>query len=247
LGAAESGPPVLSAGIFSARRTGSARGPGDEWLETDIRPSAATNGGPLLNLKGEVLGIVTSSPGRREAPPGRHHTLPSTRVRRIAADLADFGQVRRPYLGVDIEPVSVLPGRQSGPGSVVISGVRAGTPAAAAGLQGGDRILAANGKPVLSLGQLQSAVEATPIGEELNIQIDRGGQRIEVKVRPQAQPMPGSPGAGVRSRIEPDLERDAARGRIRSRQRGAQGDPGVPRVKPPDPETPELDPIPKPD
>jgi serine protease Do len=174
-----------------------------------------------------------------------NYVLPSTRIRRIASDLADFGQVRRAYLGVDIEPSELLQGRPSGPGALVISGVRPNTPAAAAGLRGGDRILSVGGKPVLSLGQLQSAVEAAPIGEELTLVVERGRQRIEVKVRPQAQPVPEGPGGGVRSRIEPELERDQARGRVRSRQRGGQSDQAAPKVKPPDPETPELDPIPK--
>jgi serine protease Do len=166
-------------------------------------------------------------------------------VRRIATDLADFGQVRRAYLGIDIEPLSGLPGRPSGPGTVVISGVRPNTPAAAAGLQGGDRIISVNGKAVLSLGQLQSAVEATPIGEELSMQIERAGQRIDVKVRPQAQPVPSGFGGAVRSRIEPEPERGAGRGPIRGRERRGQGDPVSPKAKPPEPETPELDPIPK--
>jgi serine protease Do len=245
LGAGRGSPPSLSAGIFSARRQGIAGAPGDEWLETDTRLSLADSGGPLVNLKGEVVGINAAFPGRRDGPPGMNYVLPSTRIRRIATDLADFGQVRRAYLGVDIEPSELFSGRPSGPGSVVISGVRPNTPAALAGLRGGDRIMSLNGKPLLSLGQLQSAVEAAPIGEELTLLVDRGGQRIEVKVRPQAQPMIEGPGGGVRSRIEPELERDQARGRARSRQRGGQSEKAAPSVKPPDPETPELDPIPK--
>jgi serine protease Do len=246
LGVARGAPASLSAGIFSTRRAGSPRVPGDEWLETDIRPSSAISGGPVVNLKGEVVGIDTGFPGRRDTAPGRNYVLPSSRVRRIAADLADFGQIRRAYLGVDIEPSEFLPGRPAGSGAVVISGVRPNTPAAAAGLRGGDRIMSVNGKPLLSLGQLQSAVEAAPIGEELTVLVERGGHRVEVKVRPQAGPVPAGPGGGMRSRIEPEPEqRDAARGRARSRQRGGQSDQAAPTVKPPDPETPELDPIPK--
>ena len=194
MGAGRGSPASLSAGIFSARRPGFPGAPGDEWLETDTRVSPALIGGPLVNLKGEVVGINTASPGRRDGLAGLNHVLPATRVRRIAGDLADFGQVRRAYLGVDIEPVEILPGRPAGPGAVVISGVRPNTPAAAAGLRGGDRIVSVNGKPLLSLGQLQSAVETAPIGEELTVLVERGGQRIEVKVRPQAQPATGSAG-----------------------------------------------------
>jgi serine protease Do len=245
VGAGRGLPPSLSAGIFSARRLGNAQIPADEWLETDTRVSPAGLGGPLVNMSGEVVGISTAIPGRRDGQPGMNYVLPASRARRIATELGDFGQVRRAYLGVDIEPTEFLAGRPSGGGAVVISGVRADTPAALAGLRAGDRIVSASGKPVMSLGQLQAVIESAAVGEELTLVVERGGQRLEVKVRPQAGPVPAGPAGGVRSRIEPEPE--AARGRARSRLRGGQSEPAAPKVvKPPDPETPELDPIPKP-
>ena len=57
----------------------------------------------------------------------------------------------------------------------MISGVGLNTPAAAAGLRAGDRIVSVNGKPLSSLGQLQSVVETAPIGEELTLLVERGG------------------------------------------------------------------------
>jgi S1-C subfamily serine protease len=199
-------------------------------------------------LKGEVVGMNTAPAGRRDWLMTVNHVLPAARVRRIADDLAEFGQVRRPYLGVEVEPVEVLPRGQVGPGALVISRVGPGTPAAAAGLRPGDKIMSAGGQPLLGLGQLQALVEASPIGEELTLVVERGGQRIEIKVRPQAQPVPAGPQGGVRSRIEPEREPDAARGRIRSRPRATPPAPTEPQVKPPDPgETPSLEPIPRPE
>ena len=154
-----------------------------------------------------MVGISTAFPGRAGGEPGgMNHVLPASRVRRIAGELADFGQVRRGYLGVQIEPVEVLSGRLGGStGAVVISSVGSGTPAADAGLQPGDRIVSANGRRLAGLGQLQAAVEDTPIGEELTLLVDRNGQRIEVKVRPQAQPVAadsgGMPRAGSKARF----------------------------------------------
>ena len=92
-------------------------------------------------------------------------------------------------------------GGNHGPGdrwpvrSVMISSVGAGTPAAAAGLRPGDRIVSANGRLLRGWGSF-SLVEGTSVGDELTLLIERGGQRIEVKVRPQAQPAAADSRAG---------------------------------------------------
>ena len=195
LGSAGGSPPSMSAGIFSARRQGIGVFPGDDWLETDTRSSPANLGGPLVNLKGEVVGINTAFPGRPGGLGGLNYVVPAARARRIATDLAEFGHVRRAYLGVQIEPAEPLPGGPRGAGPVKISSVSAGTPAALAGLRPGDRIKSVNGRSMAGIGMLQSAIETAPVGEELLLSIDRNGASLEVKVRPQAQPVPpGSPG-----------------------------------------------------
>jgi serine protease Do len=241
LGSAGGSPPSMSAGIYSARR----HGVGDDWLETDTRIGPGNLGGPVVNLKGEVVGICTGFPGRAGGElAGLNHVLPASRVRRIARELADFGQVRRGYLGVQIEPVEMLSGRPGGStGAVVISSVGSGTPAADAGLQPGDRIVSANGRRLAGLGQLQTSVEDTPIGEELTLLVDRNGQRIEVKVRPQAQPVAADSGGMPRARIESEIRRDSGRDRARSRVVPAK--PAPVQSKPPEESAPSsLDPIP---
>ncbi len=246
LGSGSGSPPSLSAGIFSARRQGAGPVPGDHWLETDIRLTAANIGGPLVNLKGEIVGINSAFPPRRDGMGETNRVLPAERIRRIVSDLADFGQVRRGYLGVQVEPAELVRGRPARGASVVISSVGPATPAAAAGLRPGDRILSANGRPVAGLPELQSVVEVAPIGEELTLLIDRAGQRIEIKVRPQAQPGPAGPGGTVRSRIE--TEGDPARARNRGGERPGQPKPAQPRPAQPVPSEPDsLDPIPRPE
>ncbi len=240
LGSPGGSPPSMSAGIYSARRRGLVPGPGDEWLETDTRLGAAGLGGPLVNLKGEVIGMSALLPGRARDPLGLSYALPAARARRIAAELVDFGQVRRGYLGVQVEPIDPLSGN---PGAVVISSVSAGTPAAAAGIRSGDRIMSANGQRLTRLAQLQAIVEETPIGSEMTLLIDRGGQRIEVKVSPQPQPGPIETRGMPRSRIEGDGRRDPARERVRSRVVPARPAPESPSTKDSS-EPSSLEPIP---
>ncbi len=137
LGSTAGSRPSMSAGIYSAARRGAGRVPGDEWLETDVRIGPANLGGPLVNMKGEVVGLIATSLGRSGTDPvGPGYVVPGSRVRRIASQLAEFGQVRRGYLGVQIEPMELLPGAPgAGAGALVISSVGAGTPAADAGLR----------------------------------------------------------------------------------------------------------------
>ncbi len=184
-----------------------------------------------------------SLPGRPRELGGFNHVLPAARIRRIATDLVQFGQVRRGYLGVQVEPLELVAGRTGAPGGVVISSVGAGTPAAAAGLRPGDRIVSANGRKLVMLGQLQAVVEETPIGEELTLLVDRNGQRLEVKVRPQAQPGPAALPGMPRSRIESDGRVDPGPGRVRSRVVPAR--PAPQPAKPSDSSDPtSLEPIP---
>jgi serine protease Do len=191
--------PAISAGILSARRRGLvASSPSEEWIETDAAINSLNSGGPLINLHGEVIGISTALAGRRAHVVGMSFAIPADRARRVVADLIEFGRVRRAYLGVQIEPTPVVtPGRPVPFGSVVIRSVNPGGPAAEAGLRPGDVITGIAGRPVRGLGMLQALIEAAPIGQDLTLSIERGGQRQDVIVRPRAQPAPSVAGRGI--------------------------------------------------
>ena len=103
--------------------------------------------------------------------------------------------------------------------------------------------MSANGQRLTRLAQLQAIVEETPIGSEMTLLIDRGGQRIEVKVSPQPQPGPIETRGMPRSRIEGDGRRDPARERVRSRVVPARPAPESPSTKDSS-EPSSLEPIP---
>ncbi len=213
--------PTMSAGIVSARRRVPGVGGAAELIETDAVIHRVNSGGPLVNLRGEVVGINKQGARRLEGLEGMGWAIPADRARRIAEQLARFGQVRRGYLGVQVEPVD--PASAEGPnppGGVLIAAVSPGSPAALAGLSPGDVILRVGPHPIQGVAMLQELIEQAPIEEELTLTIARQGQRLEVKVRPRALPGPlGStgttrpPGPGlVESRRH--LDRD----RLRSRE-----------------------------
>ncbi len=209
--------PMMSAGIVSARR----RIGGESMIETDAVMTPVNSGGPLVNLNGDVVGINQVGGRRRDGLEGMGYAISGDRARRIAADLARFGRVRRAYIGVQIKPVdpSTTTGRDL-PVGVVIGGVEAGGPAAEAGLRAGDVLIQVRGRPIDGIATLQDLIEFVPIGEELTLTIERLGRRSDVKVRPRAMPDPAGLLGSIRRR-GPLLEtrRDLPRGRFPVRER----------------------------
>jgi serine protease Do len=178
--------PAVSAGIFSARRAIAGTGYPDEFIETDATVSSLGSGGPLISTSGEVVGIALAFSGRAGALPGMGLAIPADQARRIAEELAQVGRVRRGYLGIEILPRerdSTEGGSVAGP--VVVSTVTAGSPAAEAGLRPGDLIRRVGERPVTGVAMLRAVVAAAPIGQELNLTIERSGKALEVKVRPR--------------------------------------------------------------
>lgn len=207
LGQPGPGAPSLSAGVFSARRE--ARG--EFLLETDAAIPRVGAGGVLVNLAGEVVGIGKLGGRRGDGFEGMSHAIPADRARRIAADLARFGRVRRGHLGLYIDangPLAMPPG--DGQPGVRVSGVMRDSPAAQAGLQRGDVIVAAGGRPVNGVAALQEAVERTTIGDDLKLTVRRDGRTLEIPTRPRLEPAPGE--GGRPPRREPLGPRDSGRG-----------------------------------
>ncbi len=217
LGQPDGSAPTMSAGILGARR----RIGGEELIETDAVMVPLNSGGPLVNLKGDVVGINKMAGRREDGLEGMGLVIPSDRARRIAADLAQFGQVRRAYIGVQVEPVNPsTTTRQDQPVGVVIAGIEVGGPAAEAGLREGDVLLNVAGRPIDGIATLQDLIEFVPIGEDLTLTIERQGKRSDVKVRPRAMPNPVGP-VGLLQRRGPLLEtrRNLMRGRYPIRER----------------------------
>jgi serine protease Do len=245
VGLAPGSAPTVSAGIYSSRRAVPALGLPEAFLETDAAINPLNSGGPLINLSGEVVGIAAALPSRF-APEGMGLAIPADLARHFAAELAQSGRVRRGYLGMEIIPrEQVSTELPSTVGAVVVSAVTAGSPAAEAGLRPGDVIRSAGRRPVAGVEMLRSLVAHAPIGQELELEIEREGKRLQLKARPLEQPAsPSFPGGAVPP-PQGENRRDALRGRLRSRELpDARAAPRVPRPAS-EPERESLEPIPK--
>ncbi|MCA1686216.1 MAG: trypsin-like peptidase domain-containing protein, partial [Planctomycetia bacterium] len=180
---------TVTAGIVSGKGRGVGVSVYEDLLQTDAAINPGNSGGPLVDLDGRVVGINTVIKTRRGGYEGVGFAVPAARARRVAADLAGSGSVRRAFLGVAIGPVDRAAAEKlEQPGAVVINGVSPGSPAEKAGLKRGDVITRLGGQPVRGLGPLQSAIEFAEIGAPITLTVDRDGKSLEVNVSPEAQP-----------------------------------------------------------
>lgn len=181
LARSSSGAPFISAGIVSGRAPGHPITPYEQLL-TDATVGSTGSGGPLVDLEGRVVGINQVRFDSRGWP-ASVRVIPADLARRCASDLAEFGQVRRGYLGLVVEPRGIGGlDSTSGSAGLAVTGLTPEGPAALAGLRAGDVIVALDGQPIVELRSLSQTVEDSPIGREFRLTIERQGKRLEIVV-----------------------------------------------------------------
>jgi serine protease Do len=191
---------TVTAGIISATGRSSAqiRVPDKRvsFIQTDAAINPGNSGGPLLNQRGQVIGMNTAIIGGAQ---GLGFAIPINTAQRIAAELIAHGRVEHPYLGLQMRTltpalreilnedsrtaVSVRVDR-----GVIVLGVQGNSPAAQAGVRPGDVILRFGDQPITAAEAVQQIVQDSEIGEPLTLEIDRSGERVTLTVRPAALP-----------------------------------------------------------
>jgi Do/DeqQ family serine protease len=191
---------TVTAGIVSAtsRSSGQAGIPDKrvDFIQTDAAINPGNSGGPLLNERGEVIGMNTAI---RADAQGIGFAIPSNTITRIADQLAQNGKVEHAYVGVQMVTLSPALQQQinSDPNSglnvsadrgVLVARVMQNSPAARAGLRSGDVITQVNGQDVTDAEQLQNIVEQGQVGSTLQMTVKRDGQDVSVNVTTGAFP-----------------------------------------------------------
>jgi len=189
---------TVTIGIISALgRSSSQVGVPDKrvsFIQTDAAINPGNSGGPLLNARGEVIGINTAI---RAGAQGLGFAIPIETAARVAEQLFAKGKVDHPYLGIQM--VTLTPeikeeiNRDRAAGfkinqdrGVVLTKVLKNSPAEKAGLKAGDLILKVGGKDVPSSNAVQQLVESSRIGVELSVEVIREGKSIVIKVIPES-------------------------------------------------------------
>ncbi len=170
----------VTAGIVSARNRDINSGPYDNYIQTDAAINRGNSGGPLFNLAGEVIGVNTAIFSPTGGSIGIGFAVPSKTVVGVIEQLRQYGETRRGWLGVRIQPVSdeiaeslgIKPAR-----GALIAGVDDKGPAKPGGIELGDVIVQFDGKDIKDAKDLPRVVADTPIGKEVPVVVLRKGKQ----------------------------------------------------------------------
>jgi serine protease Do len=163
-----------------------------EMIQTDAAINPGNSGGPLINTRGEVIGINTMIvTGGAQASAGVGFSVPINVAKDILSQLREKGKVTRGWMGVSIGPMSedlaATYGLSEARGTIVIS-VTPGSPADKAGLQPEDAILTADGRPVQDNGDLSRHIASLPPGSTVKLDFVRGKEKKSAAVTLAAFP-----------------------------------------------------------
>ena len=177
---------TVTAGIVSARGRDIRQGPFDDFIQTDAAINRGNSGGPLFNMRGEVVGINTAIYSPTGGSIGIGFSIPSNLARGVSRQLADGGRVRRGWLGVNIQQVTdeiaESLGLRGGTRGALIARAQEGAPAAAAGIRNGDVVLRFNNQDVREMRTLPRIVAETAVGAQVPVVLWRDGREETVTV-----------------------------------------------------------------
>jgi len=176
----------LTVGVISARGRNINAGPYDNFIQTDAAINKGNSGGPLFNMKGEVIGINTAIISPSGGSIGIGFAVPTELAQNIVQQLIEFGETRRGWLGVRVQPVTddvaASLGMDSAKGAL-ISGVAKGGPVENGPIQAGDVVLKFDGKDINEMRDLLRIVAESPVGKEVDVVVYRDGKEETVKVK----------------------------------------------------------------
>ena len=159
----------------------SRRGPRVErYIQTDATPYPGFSGGPLIDARGDVLGILVSGWGR-----GAAFAIPADIAWRTAGTLSERGSVKRGYLGILSQPVRLPNGQSFGltqRGGLLVVGVEDGSPAGRGGLIVGDILATLDGQPIEDTEDLLVLLAGDRVGRSVPVKLVRGGELTEVEI-----------------------------------------------------------------
>ncbi|MBK1989482.1 trypsin-like peptidase domain-containing protein [Sphaerospermopsis aphanizomenoides BCCUSP55] len=192
---------TVTSGILSATdRSSSDIGAIDkrvDYLQTDAAINPGNSGGPLLNARGEVIGMNTAI---IKGAQGLGFAIPINTAQKISQELISKGRVDHPYLGVQMATltpelkeriISRFGDRVNlvADQGVLLVRIVPESPAAVGGLRPGDVIKSINNQPVTKVEEVQRLVENSQIGTPLQVQVDRNGKTAQVTVKPAPLPV----------------------------------------------------------
>ena len=181
----------VTAGVVSnANRVQPADSKGQNYIpmiQVDVPINHGNSGGPLANLKGELIGINAQGQASQDGgtADGMAFSITSNYAKRISSEIIAKGKATHGYLGASVKNTPADTGSGSSkliPGGVEIVSVESNSPAAKAGLRSGDVVIEADGHAVTKSEELNGTVRAAAAGSDLKLKIKRGSSTQDITV-----------------------------------------------------------------
>lgn len=177
---------TVTAGIISARNRDISAGPYDNFIQTDAAINRGNSGGPLFDMEGKVIGINTAIISPTGGSIGIGFAIPSELAKAIIDQLEEYGETRRGWLAVRIQPVTDEIAESFGMGQAkgaLVSGLIEDSQVDNKAIQAGDVILRFDGKEVDAARDLSRIVAESEVGKSVAVVVLRKGKELTVRVK----------------------------------------------------------------
>jgi serine protease Do len=177
---------TVTLGIISARNRDINSGPYDRFIQTDAAINRGNSGGPLFNMDGEVIGINSAIISPSGGSIGLGFSIPAELASGVVDQLRKYGETRRGWLGVRIQPVTDDIAESLGMANsegALIAGIIKGGPVDDGTLQTGDVVKKFGSKPIKEARDLSRAVADSGVGDSVDVLVVRKGKEQTIKVK----------------------------------------------------------------
>jgi serine protease Do len=175
---------TVTTGIVSATGRVIGQGPYDDFIQTDASINPGNSGGPLINARGQAVGINAAIFSQSGGSVGIGFAIPINQAKSVVTQLAATGKVTRGWLGVMIQPLTPELAKGfnvPGGGGALVASVQDNSPAARAGVKAGDVITEYDGHKLAQPGDLSKLVAATAVGRQVPLTIVREGKTMTIE------------------------------------------------------------------
>jgi serine protease Do len=176
---------TVTVGIISARNRDIQSGPYDRFIQTDAAINRGNSGGPLFDLNGDVIGINSAIISPSGGSIGLGFSIPAELASGVVDQLRKFGETRRGWLGVRIQPVTDDIAESLGMANsegALIAGIIKGSPVDDGTIQAGDVIKKFDGRDIKEVRDLSRMVAESTVGKVVDVVLIRKKQEMTVKV-----------------------------------------------------------------
>jgi serine protease Do len=174
---------TVTSGIVSAMGRDIGNGPYDDFIQIDAPVNKGNSGGPAFNTAGEVVGVNTAIYSPSGGSIGIAFSIPANTVKAVVEQLKDKGSVSRGWIGVQVQPVTPEIADSLGlkkPEGALVAEPQANGPAAKAGIESGDVIVAVDGSPVKDARELARTIGAFAPGHAVKLTVFHKGKDREL-------------------------------------------------------------------